>query len=260
MRSRFPWNQRAGRRGKAINRKATRPLNFLLNHRISPPPPSFSPQRRRNNRLIWHWWKTTRFLCPSRKSDYYISRIRGRKLLLKTLIVSRRYAIKLDTKEMVNFHVNVFHPETFHPAIQLFFPTMELFSVNKNGEEYLKERRWKSWTRGTRETSRRQTVPTKSRKEEEAPGNARVSPRDRRWHTFETHRVYIYIVYMRRITAIAFIILAMQTTLIGMRCLLEFKGDVWRKGGKKFGWLRNLEWEKNRIFREDLSSNVFIVR
>lgn len=145
MRSRFPWNQRAGRRGKAINRKATRPLNFLLNHRISPLPPSFSPQRRRNNRLIWHWWKTTRFLCPSRKSDYYISRIRGRKLLLKTLIVSRRYAIKLDTKEMVNFHVNVFHPETFHPAIQLFFPTMELFSVNKNGEEYLKERRWKSY-------------------------------------------------------------------------------------------------------------------
>lgn len=54
---------------------------------------------------------------------------------------------------------------------------------------------------------------------------------------------------MRRITAIAFIILAMQTTLIGMRCLLEFKGDVWRKGGKKFGWLRNLEWEKNRIYR-----------
>lgn len=33
--------------------------------------------------------------------------------------------------------------------------------------------------RGERE-SRRQTVPTKSRKEEEAPGNARVSPRDRR--------------------------------------------------------------------------------
>lgn len=185
-------------------------------------------------------------LCPSRKSDYYISRIRGRKLLLKTLIVSRRYAIKLDTKEMVNFHVNVFHPETFHPAIQLFFPTMELFSVNKNGEEYLKERRWKSYEGNERNEP---TVPTKSRKEEEAPGNARVSPRDRRWHTFETHRVYIYIVYMRRITAIAFIILAMQTTLIGMRCLLEFKGDVWRKGGKKFGWLRNLEWEKNRIYR-----------
>lgn len=40
------------------------------------------------------------------------------------------------------------------------------------------------------------------------------------------HTEYIYIVYMRRITAIAFIILAMQTTLIGMRCLLEFKGDV----------------------------------
>lgn len=39
------------------------------------------------------------------------------------------------------------------------------------------------------------------------------------------HTEYIYI-YMRRITAIAFIILAMQTTLIGMRCLLEFKGDV----------------------------------
>lgn len=68
------WNQRIGRRGKTINRKPTRPLNFLLNHRISPPPPSFSPQCRHNNRLIWHCSKMSRFLCPSsRESDYYIS-------------------------------------------------------------------------------------------------------------------------------------------------------------------------------------------
>lgn len=132
------WNQRIGRRGKTINRKPTRPLNFLLNHRISPPPPSFSPQCRHNNRLIWHCSKMSRFLCPSsRESDYYISSFSHRNCSPRFApTISRRYAIKLDTKEILNFHVNVFHPKTFHPAIQLFLPTTELlFSVDKKRRE-----------------------------------------------------------------------------------------------------------------------------
>lgn len=128
------WNQRIGRRGKTINRKPTRPLNFLLNHRISPPPPSFSPQCRHNNRLICSKCRdSSAHRHVNRIIIFPVSRI---ETAPQDLLRPYRYAIKLDTKEILNFHVNVFHPKTFHPAIQLFLPTTELlFSVDKKRRE-----------------------------------------------------------------------------------------------------------------------------
>lgn len=93
----------------------------------------------------------------------------------------------------------------FHPII---FPTMELFSVNKKGRNI----------RSGESHERKEAVSTKSRKEEEARGNARDSPRDRRTEDMRRAR--------RKVATRLFIVLAVQTTLIEMRYLLEFKGDV----------------------------------
>lgn len=95
-------------------------------------------------------------------------------------------------------------------SIQLFFRQWNYFRLIKRGGIFEAER-------VTRER-RRETVSTKSRKEEEARGNARDSPRDRRTEDMRRAR--------RKVATRLFIIFAVQTTLIEMRYLLEFKGDV----------------------------------